>query len=93
MKLIDHELVLTYLLTYLLTYSLFHFLYGAGYYLKSWLSLSFSKDILLSLWDPKVHYRVRESPPLVPILARWIQSMPSHPTILKLILILSYIYI
>jgi hypothetical protein len=37
-----------YLLTYLLTHSLTHSLHGAGYYMKSWLSLSLSKNILLS---------------------------------------------
>jgi hypothetical protein len=35
-------------------------LHGVGY-LKSWLSLSLSKNIL-SLWNPKVHYRVHKSP-------------------------------
>jgi hypothetical protein len=33
---------------YLLTHSLTHSLHGAGYYLKSWLSLNLSKNILLS---------------------------------------------
>jgi len=42
------------LLTYLLTiYLLTHSLHGAG--LKSWLSQSLSKNILLSLWNLKVH--------------------------------------
>jgi hypothetical protein len=36
-------LLISYLLTYLLTY----LLHGAGYYLKSWLSLSASKNTLL----------------------------------------------
>jgi hypothetical protein len=31
------------------------------------------------LWNPKVHYRVCERPPLGLSRARWIQSIPSHP--------------
>jgi hypothetical protein len=40
--------ILTYLLTYLFTYLLTYLLHGAGHYLKSSLSLSLSKKILLS---------------------------------------------
>jgi hypothetical protein len=46
-------------ITYLLTYFSLH---DAEYYLKSRLSLSLTKKILLSLWNPKVHRRVHSSP-------------------------------
>jgi len=42
--------------TYLPTY-----LHGTGYPLKSQQLLSLSKNSLLSLWNPKVHYHVHKS--------------------------------
>jgi len=44
----DLDGMLTYLLNYLLTYLLTYSLHGAGYYLKSSLSLSLSKNVPLS---------------------------------------------
>jgi hypothetical protein len=51
-------------------------LHGAGYYLKSWSSLSSSKKNPVFLRNPMVHHRVHKSPPLDPILS---QPNPVHP--------------
>jgi hypothetical protein len=72
--------LLIYLLTYLLTYYLLH---GTGYYLKSWLSLSLSKNISLSLWNPKVHHRVHKSPSLDPIVSQPNPVRPIDPYLPK----------
>jgi hypothetical protein len=79
--------ILTYLLTYLLTYSLTHSLLGAGY-LKRWLSLSSSKNILsygtrrfITVFTQARHWILS--------WASWIQFTPSSPISLRSILMLS----
>jgi hypothetical protein len=48
------------------------------------LSLSLSKNILLSLWNPKVHHRIQKSPPLDPILSQLNPLRPIHHDLPKM---------
>jgi len=50
---------------------------------------SASQEILSLLWNPKVHYRVQNSPPLVSILGQK-NSIKTLPLSLRFILILSF---
>jgi hypothetical protein len=69
-------LILTYLLTYLI--------YGAGYYLKSLLSLSLSRKYsAFFLLNPKVQYHVHKSRPPDPILSQTNPICPIDPYLPK----------
>jgi hypothetical protein len=71
--------LLTYLLTYLLTHSLTHSLHGAGYYLKGWLSLNLSKNILLSYGTGRFITVFTQAHHRTISWASWIQFAPLIP--------------
>jgi hypothetical protein len=76
-------------LPYLLTYSLPHSLHGAGYYLKRWLSLSLSKNVLLSYGTRRFITVFTQARHWTLSRASWIQFAPSIPTSVRSILMLS----
>jgi len=67
------------------TYLLTHSLHGAEYYLKHYHS-TYKKNILLSLWNMKVHHHVHKCLPSDPILN---QLNPVHLISLRSSLMLS----
>jgi hypothetical protein len=75
--------------TYLFTHSLTHSLHGAGYYLKSWLSLSLSKNILLSYGTWRFITVFTQARHWTLSWASWFQFAPSIPISLRSILMLS----
>jgi hypothetical protein len=52
--------------------------------------LSASQEIPRILWNPNVHYRAYKCPPPVLSWGRFIQSIPTHQTFWRCILILPY---
>jgi hypothetical protein len=74
---------------YYYCYSLTHSLHGAGYYLKSWLSLSFSKNIPLSYGTRRFITVFTKARPWTLSWASRIQFAPSIPISLRSILMLS----
>jgi hypothetical protein len=72
-----YELCIYILLTYLLTYSMVQdIIWKAD-------SHSACQKILFSLWNPKFHYRVHNSPPLDPILSQPNPVRPIDPYLPK----------
>ena len=74
--------VVIYILTYLLIYSMEQSPRETNRY-------SASQEIPRILWNPRVHYRIHNSPPPALSWAISIYSIPPHPTSWRSILILS----
>ena len=72
---------------YLITYLLTHSMQQSRSSEANWLLAS--QEIPRILWNPKVHYRLHNSPPPVSILSLINPTHATHPTSLRFILILS----
>jgi hypothetical protein len=73
----------------ILTYSLTHSLHGAGYYLKSWFSLSLSNNILLSYGYRRFITVFTQARHWTLSRPNWIQFVPLITVSLRSILMLS----